>query len=63
MRRLWIVLSLLLATSALAAPQNFTVAYHVTRNGQPFADVTEIVQCPGGVYAVQALIGYLKAAD
>jgi hypothetical protein len=55
MRRLWIVLSLLLATSALAAPQNFTVAYHVTRNGQPFADVTETYRQEGGRYKLESI--------
>jgi Protein of unknown function (DUF3108) len=55
MRRLWIVLSLLLATSALAAPKNFTVVYHATRNGQPFADVTETFRQEGGRYKLESV--------
>jgi Protein of unknown function (DUF3108) len=55
MCRFWVVLSLLLATNAFAAPQNITVAYHVTRNGQPFADVTETYRQEGGRYKLESV--------
>ncbi|HQR60383.1 MAG TPA: DUF3108 domain-containing protein, partial [Methylophilaceae bacterium] len=36
-------------------PQNFTVVYHVTRNGQPFADVTETYRQDGGRYKLESI--------
>ncbi len=51
MRMLAIVL-LALCQPVLAAPQKLTAVYHVTRNGQPFADVTETFRQEGGRYTL-----------
>jgi hypothetical protein len=55
MSRFCITLFLLLATSALAAPRSVTAVYHVTRNGQPVADVTETFQQENGRYKLESL--------
>jgi len=46
---------LLMATSVFAAPQKLTAVYHVTRNGQPFADVTETFQQEAGHYKLESV--------
>ncbi len=55
MRYFWIVGLLILIPSAFAAPQKLTAVYHVTRNGQPFADVTETFRQEGGRYKLESV--------
>lgn len=55
MLRILAVLLLLSVSSAFAAPQKLTAVYHVTRNGQPFADVTETFQQEGGHYKLESV--------
>ena len=50
---------LLMATSVFAAPQKLTAVYHVTRNGQPFAD--ELDQLT--VASDEEVSGYFKRVD
>lgn len=53
--RILALLSLLIVSNAFAAPQKLTAVYHVTRNGQPFADVTETFQQEGGRYKLESV--------
>jgi hypothetical protein len=56
MQRLWLTPLLFLAGIAMAAPpQNFTVVYQATRNGQPFANVTETFRQDNGHYKLESL--------
>jgi hypothetical protein len=55
MMRVLALFSLLIATSVFAAPQKLTAVYHVTRNGQPFADVTETFQQESGHYKLESV--------
>jgi len=59
MHRLWLVLcfcfGLFFTAAALAAPQQVKAVYHATRNGQPFATVTETFQQQGGRYRIESV--------
>lgn len=55
MFRIFAILLLLSASAAFAAPQKLTAVYHVTRNGQPFADVTETFQQDAGRYKLESV--------
>ena len=48
-------LLLCFAAFAEAAPQSVKAVYHVTRNGQPFADVTETFKQENGRYTLESL--------
>lgn len=48
-------LLLCFAAFAEAAPQGVKAIYHVTRNGQPFADVTETFKQENGRYALESI--------
>lgn len=52
----WLGIALLvLASLAQAAPQSIKAVYHVTRNGQPFADVTETYRQQDGRYTLESI--------
>lgn len=55
MLRMLAVVFLLIANGALAAPQQLTAVYRATRNGQPFADVTETFRQEGGRYRLESV--------
>jgi len=55
MYRLWITLLLLCATGAHAAPQQVSAVYHLSRNGQSFANVTETFRQEGGHYKLESI--------
>lgn len=55
MYRMLALLFLVFCNQALAAPQQVTAVYHATRNGQPFADVTETYVREGGRYRLESL--------
>jgi hypothetical protein len=46
---------LLIAGIAQAAPQKLVAVYHATRNGQPFANVTETFVQEGGRYKLESV--------
>lgn len=52
MSRILAIAFLVFSQSLLAAPQKLVAVYHVTRNGQPFADVTETFTQEGGRYTL-----------
>lgn len=54
MKKLFAIL-LLLPGLALAAPKKITATYDVTRNGQPFATVTETYVQEGSRYRIESL--------
>ena len=54
MHRLW-VLCLFVATTTLAAPQQVKLVYQATRNGQPFATITETFQQQNGRYRIESV--------
>ena len=52
----WLGIALLvLASLAQAAPQSIKAVYHVTRNGQPFADITETYRQQDGRYTLESI--------
>lgn len=52
----WLGMALLLFVSmAHAAPKQISLAYEVTRNGQPFATVTEIFRQESGRYKIESV--------
>ncbi len=55
MFRLFALLLFLSANAASAAPQKVTAIYHATRNGQPFADITETFQQENGHYRLESI--------
>lgn len=55
MLRILAIVLLAFSQSLFAAPQKLTAVYHVTRNGQPFADVTETFQQEGGRYKLESV--------
>lgn len=55
MHRLLAVALLFVAQVALAAPQHIKAVYQATRNGQPFATVTETYTREGGKYKLESL--------
>lgn len=55
MLRILAIVLLAFSQSLFAAPQKLTAVYHVTRNGQPFADVTETFQQEGGHYKLESV--------
>ena len=55
MQRLLALSFLLLCGLAQAAPQQLTAIYHATRNGQPFAEVTETYVRQGDSYKLQSV--------
>jgi hypothetical protein len=55
MIRILALLMLLACQGAWAAPQKLTAVYHVTRNDQPFADVTETFQQASGHYKIESV--------
>ncbi len=55
MIRVLAVLLLAFSQSLFAAPQHLVAVYHVTRNGQPFADVTETFQQSAGRYRLESV--------
>lgn len=55
MFRILAIAFLIFCQGAYAAPKHITAVYHVTRNGQPFADVTETFQQEGGRYKLESL--------
>lgn len=55
MYRIFAVMFLFLCSQALAAPQQVTAVYHATRNGQPFADVTETFVQKNGRYKLESV--------
>ena len=55
MFRILAISLLIFCQGAIAAPQKLTAVYHVTRNGQSFADVTETFQQEGGRYKLESV--------
>lgn len=55
MQRLLALLFLLFCNLAQAAPQQLTAIYHATRNGQPFATVTETYARTGDHYRLESV--------
>lgn len=55
MHRLLLLTLLFVAQAAIAAPQQIKAVYHATRNGQPFATVTETYTRDGGKYKLESL--------
>lgn len=55
MPRILAIAFLIFSQSLLAAPLKLTAVYHVTRNGQPFADVTETFKQEGGRYKLESV--------
>lgn len=55
MLRLLISALLMAATAAQAAPRQLTAVYHATRNGQPFANITETFRQEGGRYKLESV--------
>lgn len=59
MQRLWFVFmalaAMLAASAASAAPQQVRAVYQATRNGQPFATVTETFQQQDGRYRLESV--------
>lgn len=55
MLRLLALLFLFFCSLAQAAPQQLTAVYHATRNGQPFAEVTETYVREGERYKLQSV--------
>ena len=55
MLRLCVLLLSLSAQAVIAAPQQLTVVYHATRNGQPFAEVTETFRREGNHYKIESV--------
>lgn len=55
MYRMLALLFLFFCSLAQAAPQQITAVYHATRNGQPFADVTETYVREGDRYKLESV--------
>lgn len=56
MKRLFLLFSgLLVSCAAVAAPQKISAVYEATRNGQPFATVTETYRVEGTHYRIESL--------
>jgi hypothetical protein len=55
MLRMLALAILFVANSALAAPQQLTAVYQATRNGQPFANVTETFTREGERYKLESI--------
>ena len=55
MFRILAIVFLLFSQTLWAAPQKLVAVYHVTRNGQPFADVTETFTQQGGRYKLESI--------
>jgi hypothetical protein len=55
MLRMLAVMLLFLAQGAIAAPQQLTAEYQATRNGQPFAKVTETFTREGERYKLESI--------
>ena len=55
MPRLLLLVLLVVAQAALAAPQQIKAVYQATRNGQPFATVTETYTRDGSKYRLESL--------
>lgn len=55
MLRILAILGLFVVHAALAAPQQIKAVYHATRNGQPFATVTETFQQQNGRYRIESV--------
>lgn len=55
MLRILAITLLIFSQSLFAAPQKLVAVYHVTRNGQPFADVTETFKQEGGRYKLESV--------
>ena len=55
MHRMLLLALLLVAQAALAAPQQIKAVYQATRNGQPFATMTETYTRDGGKYRLESL--------
>jgi curved DNA-binding protein CbpA len=55
MLRIFAAALLVFSTLAQAAPQKLVAVYHATRNGQPFANVTETFQQENGHYKLESL--------
>lgn len=53
--KLLAIVLLLLANVALAAPKQVTLTYQATRNGKPFANVTETYKQVGDQYVVESV--------
>lgn len=55
MLRLFTIILCLTATTVLAAPKEIKAVYHATRNGQPFATVTETFSQSAGRYRIESV--------
>ncbi len=55
MRRLLLSALLFAAIAAQAAPKQLTAVYHATRNGQPFANITETFRQESGHYKLESV--------
>ena len=56
MNRFLAIVLLICCQGAYAAPAQLVAVYHVTRNGQPFADVTETFRQDGGRYSIESVM-------